>query len=377
MVDNDGFVIMERGWVTRAYCTIALEDDGEERLQCRDVTLAEQYVTAYYWAITTLSTVGYGDVTPKTFSERVFAICAEMFGCLSFAMLIGTLGSIMVGQKLLEEKVSKQRAELREFMEAKGIPKALRGKIRRFMETLYEQRSGFDEHEVLSQLPPAMAQELLDTMYRSQIEHVPMFQAMEEGAITKICMMIKPFLAMKDDHVYAHGAIGREIFIIISGAVEISFPFSSNKVRNTTQHLQKGGLFGEGCVEELFKNSGDAKSYKREDTAVAETDCDLKFLTLADLHTITNDFPSTAAPLRNLAQEFGRVRRRSAPPHPTAATRPRQRRTLRRGAAQRKPGEQLRQGRGGHGRRAQRSAPQSRRRDSPAFVGCGREGARQ
>ena len=59
----------------------------------------------YYWAITTVSTVGFGDIVPKTLPERCFAIIAEIFGCLMFAVLIGALGSMMVGQKLLEEKV--------------------------------------------------------------------------------------------------------------------------------------------------------------------------------------------------------------------------------------------------------------------------------
>ena len=57
------------------------------------------YVTAFYWAITTLSTVGYGDITPATFGEKVFSILAELFGCVLFAMLIGTLGSMMVGKR--------------------------------------------------------------------------------------------------------------------------------------------------------------------------------------------------------------------------------------------------------------------------------------
>ena len=57
-----------------------------------------------------------------------------------------------------------QLAELREFMQAKAIPKQLRIKIRRYMETLYEQKSGFDEQQVLRELPPAMAQELLHSM---------------------------------------------------------------------------------------------------------------------------------------------------------------------------------------------------------------------
>ena len=56
---------------------------------------------------------------PRTPGERWFAIFAELIGCLSFAMLTGTLGSMMVGNKLLEEKVAKQVTELREFMQVR------------------------------------------------------------------------------------------------------------------------------------------------------------------------------------------------------------------------------------------------------------------
>ena len=49
---------------------------------------------AFYWAITVLSTVGFGDITPKTWEEKLFAIIAELFGCMLFATLIGGLGGI-------------------------------------------------------------------------------------------------------------------------------------------------------------------------------------------------------------------------------------------------------------------------------------------
>jgi len=59
------------------------------------------YIKSYYWAITTLSTVGYGDISPVTQREEVVTILVMLTGNLIFAMLIGTLGSMMVGQKLL------------------------------------------------------------------------------------------------------------------------------------------------------------------------------------------------------------------------------------------------------------------------------------
>ncbi|EEQ99055.1 ankyrin repeat domain containing protein [Perkinsus marinus ATCC 50983] len=43
-----------------------------------DATRAQQYVAAMYFMTTTLTTVGYGDVTPETHVERLFCIFAEI-----------------------------------------------------------------------------------------------------------------------------------------------------------------------------------------------------------------------------------------------------------------------------------------------------------
>ena len=226
-----------------------------------------------------------------------------MFGCLMFAVLIGALGSMMVGQKLLEEKVEKQLCELREFMAAKGIPKELRIKIRRYMETLYEQKSGFDESEVLSQLPPAMAHELLSHMYEKILSQVPMFNNLEEGAITRLCALIKPFTALAGDLIYKHGEVGREIYIIIDGAVDIHYTMAYDSSPYETKVLSGGATFGEGCASELFEledhdEEGKREPYKREDSAVARSDCELKFLTLKNLHEVCRCAPTIPLPVR-------------------------------------------------------------------------------
>lgn len=157
--------------------------------------------------MTTLSTVGYGDISASTKIERIFAIMAQLFGCFLFGVLLGTLNSVMLGQKLLDEKSNRQLAELREFLDQKNVPKRLRRKVRDYMEHLYMKKTAYDERVVLEQLPPAMAKELLDHMYRRQVINVPLFTNLDEQVLAKLCFAFRPYAAMQNDFIYREGEV--------------------------------------------------------------------------------------------------------------------------------------------------------------------------
>jgi hypothetical protein len=53
------------------------------------------YLYAYYWAIITVMTVGYGDVVPQNDVERLFALFTISFACMIFAYSINTIGVIV------------------------------------------------------------------------------------------------------------------------------------------------------------------------------------------------------------------------------------------------------------------------------------------
>jgi hypothetical protein len=74
--------------------TLAEEDWGwmEHRGIDESTPREVQYATAYYWAITVLSTVGYGDISAHTPAEMMVSGVAELVGCFLFAMLIGSIG---------------------------------------------------------------------------------------------------------------------------------------------------------------------------------------------------------------------------------------------------------------------------------------------
>ena len=51
--------------------SVEFEDDGDVLL-VEDLPLGKRYLAAVYFAVTTMTTVGYGDITPASNSERVF-----------------------------------------------------------------------------------------------------------------------------------------------------------------------------------------------------------------------------------------------------------------------------------------------------------------
>ena len=60
-----------------------------------DVPHYELYVTAFYFTVTTLVTVGYGDITPYSVEEKTLCIFLMLIGIVSFSFATGTLASII------------------------------------------------------------------------------------------------------------------------------------------------------------------------------------------------------------------------------------------------------------------------------------------
>jgi hypothetical protein len=70
------------GWVSREF------DKTPEMLEGPHF-LWVQWISSFYFAITTMSTIGYGDITADSSLERVVAVCCMVTGCVFFAMLTG------------------------------------------------------------------------------------------------------------------------------------------------------------------------------------------------------------------------------------------------------------------------------------------------
>ena len=56
-----------------------------------DSNRKEIYMTAVYFTVTTITTVGYGDMSASTFLEQIFCVIIMIIGVIAFSMASGAL----------------------------------------------------------------------------------------------------------------------------------------------------------------------------------------------------------------------------------------------------------------------------------------------
>jgi hypothetical protein len=77
--------------------TLSTLSEEDNWVMSKDVELEgfELYTLAFYFTITTVATVGYGDFSPVTVYERIFCIVLIVLGVSSFSLLSGALSSLI------------------------------------------------------------------------------------------------------------------------------------------------------------------------------------------------------------------------------------------------------------------------------------------
>lgn len=117
------------------YISLSPASDGfpETWTRVTDVDLtstADRYIASMYFAVVTLLTIGYGDVTATNEVERFVAIVTMVAGVVVFATLVNRLSTIIASRnadvKLFKQKVDQFKTDLR----AAKIPSLLAKRAR-------------------------------------------------------------------------------------------------------------------------------------------------------------------------------------------------------------------------------------------------------
>jgi CRP-like cAMP-binding protein len=128
-----------------------------------NASTTDQYITSIYYFITTMTTVGYGDITPITMNEKLYAMFSMLIACGVFAYVIGSIGTVL-SSRYDEEMIFKQKIMyVDQFLRNKNLTKNVRTKVRRYLEHVLENKreQKVDESEILTLLNKNLKEEVI------------------------------------------------------------------------------------------------------------------------------------------------------------------------------------------------------------------------
>ena len=253
-----------------------------------DMDNGTNYLRALYWCITTLATVGYGDITPSTNAQMLYAMVVMLIGVGVYGYVIGNVATLLANIDLAKAHYQANLERLSTFLNYRKIPADLQRRIYTYYTYLWENRLGYDETAILSELPVSLRTEVSLVLKREFIEKVPFFKGASQELIRDIALELRPLVFTPGDDICKAGEIGRHMYFISRGVVEV---VAANG-KTILAKLADGDFFGEIAL--LF-------SQPRTAGVRAVDYCDIYVLEKETMERILAHYPDFAVHVRDEA----------------------------------------------------------------------------
>ncbi|XP_034653501.1 potassium voltage-gated channel subfamily H member 8 isoform X3 [Drosophila subobscura] len=246
------------------------------------LTTAETYSTALYFTFTSLTSVGFGNVSANTTCEKVFTIIMMLIGALMHAVVFGNVTAIiqrMYSRRSLYE--SKWR-DLKDFVALHNMPKELKQRIEDYFQTSWSLSHGIDIYETLREFPEELRGDVSMHLHR-EILQLPIFEAASQGCLKLLSLHIKTNFCAPGEYLIHKGDALNYIYYLCNGSMEVI------KDDMVVAILGKGDLVGSDINVHLVATSNGqmtATTNSAGQDVVVRSSSDIKALTYCDLKCI-------------------------------------------------------------------------------------------
>ena len=210
------------------------------------------YVVSLYWALSTITTVGFGDIVPNTAKEMLYATFVMVLGVTWYAVLISTVGKVFTS---LDTKASEKAARakaINSFVHKHRIGAALAAAMHQHLRRRFEVDHGWrdDDHDagkLVRSLSKPLRRLLALHLERKLIAKVPLFDGRPRPFVADAVLALRSLLAAAGEVVLARGYIATAVHLVVSG--EVAVRVSTAPGARRLGRLRGGTYFGdEGCL---------------------------------------------------------------------------------------------------------------------------------
>jgi hypothetical protein len=249
-----------------------------------------QYVRSLYWTITTMTTVGYGDITPGRTAEYILSGFIMLMGASLYAFIIGSIASLLNSIHAAKNRHWDRIESVTEFLREHRAPAALNEEVRNYYEHVWERHRGVDRNQMLDDLPPPLRLSVLLHL-TAKIRHtVPLFKYSSELLRDALLTSLESRTYTPGSLIAQEGDRGNSIFFIAEGTVEI-ISVGNDKSYGT---LSEGDYFGFMSLTLGERRTASIKALGY---------CEVLILNRSRFNQIKEVFPEFSAVLKKVSAE--------------------------------------------------------------------------
>ncbi|KAG9266417.1 potassium voltage-gated channel subfamily H member 1-like [Astyanax mexicanus] len=226
------------------------------------------YITSLYFTMTSLTSIGFGNIAPTTDGEKIFAVAMMMIGSLLYATIFGNVTTIFQQMYANTNRYHEMLNSVRDFLKLYQVPKGLSERVMDYIVSTWSMSRGIDTDKVLQICPKDMRADICVHLNRKVFKEHPAFRLASDGCLRALAMEFQTVHSAPGDLIYHAGESVDSLCFVVSGSLEV---IQDDEV---VAILGKGDVFGDVFWKEVN---------------LAQACANVRALTYCDLHIIKRD----------------------------------------------------------------------------------------
>uniref|UniRef100_A0A8C5D8S8 Voltage-gated delayed rectifier potassium channel KCNH4 n=1 Tax=Gouania willdenowi TaxID=441366 RepID=A0A8C5D8S8_GOUWI len=235
------------------------------------------YIASLYFTLSSLTSVGFGNVSANTDAEKIFSVCVMLIGALMHALVFGNVTAIIQRMYSRWSQYHTRTKDLKDFIRVHHLPQSLKQRMLEYFQTTWSVNNGIDCNELLKDFPDELRSDI--TMHlNKEILELSLFASASRGCLRSLSLHIKTSFCAPGEYLLRQGDALQAIFFVCSGSMEVL------KDGMVLAILGKGDLIGANLSldDRVIKTNADVK---------ALTYCDLQCINLKGLYEVLDLYP--------------------------------------------------------------------------------------
>ena len=217
----------------------------------------EKYITSLYFMITTMTTVGYGDIVCIFYIERIYHIILLVIGTLLYTFLVSKIGNYLRDESHEQIKLNKDLNILENIrISCPTMSFKLYNKIKNHLLSIFKKRKKTGISILINGVPDAIKNDLLFKIYSNVINEFTIFKNVNNSSfILQILTNFIPITSKKEEIIILEGEFIENVVFVKDGRLSMEIAIDLNNPIISIQNYLDNNFIGISRQEELRKHS--------------------------------------------------------------------------------------------------------------------------